>query len=82
MFASSYPFTDPLGPTAPGGAGNGNGNSSGPGGRPGLGQQPLLPQVLKDEVPSDLILKYLDGVSKRVSKLMESQLEWFQEIDF
>ncbi len=66
---------DPLGPTGtPGGAGNGNGNSGGGGGRPGVGQ-PVLPQVLKDELPSDVILKYLEGVSKRVGKMMESQLE-------
>ncbi len=45
--------------------------------RPDGGKPPttVLPQVLKDELPSSVVLKYIEGVGKRSSKLIETLVE-------
>ena len=32
----------------------------------------VLPQVQKNELPSNVVLKYMDGITKRISKLTDA----------
>ena len=38
---------------------------------PGPANNAVFPPVLKDEAPSTHILRYMDGITKRVQKLQE-----------
>ena len=38
---------------------------------PGPANNGLFPPILKDEAPSTHILRYMDGINKRVQKLQE-----------
>ena len=40
--------------------------------RPTPTSQQLLPQIQKNEKPSVVILKYVDGITKRIGKIVES----------
>ena len=39
--------------------------------RPNQSQQ-VLPQIQKNQKPSTVILKYLEGITKRVSKIVDA----------
>ena len=46
--------------------------------RPSPGAPTGLPPVLRDENPSEVILKYMDGILKRSQKINES---WIKVVD-
>lgn len=51
--------------------------TDGPQGAPATNQQPsnaLFPPVLRSQVASSVILKYVDGITKRINKVSEA---WF-----
>lgn len=50
---------------------DGNGHQS-KGPVPGPANNSVFPPVLKDEAPSVHILRYMDGITKRVQKLQEA----------
>ena len=67
---------------APSGSGGGGGNQGG--GPPG-GANTVFPPILKDELPSEKILKYMDGLNKKAMKMKETQpallkLEFFKAL--
>ena len=56
-------------------AGSGNNGNNPPGPRPNNGSP--FPPVLKDENPSDVIMKYMDGLAKRSGKVIDTCYERF-----